>query len=281
MKLIISLTLIVSVYQFILVPQIIVMGDYWYSHQPSSPSDESFVNSFHRDFFDQNYLPTFTHSYTNTRITSASFPTSATTINHVPSPPLPPLPPPIPVPPSPPSSLMYHIQLFQPTSYIQLPSQQSAESECALILRRTYVQPKDMSQVLGTGEVCIRYTDVDDAISQAKNNKNYIRPNDMESLEPAVTTIDTTGELALETSRVLAIKFKLSPDEILNGLPLIDMSKTNLWSECPSNVKPYICTAERFRTYTGHCNNLKHPSWGASYTPFVRYMPPVYGNGEF
>lgn len=135
-------------------------------------------------------------------------------------------------------------------------------------------------QIVGSGELCIRYTDIDDAIVQSKRNRDYNRPNDMNSLEPSIVTLDTTGELALEVSRVLSRKFALSPDEMLNALPLIDMAKTSMWSECPANVKPYICTAERFRMYTGHCNNLKHPSWGASYTPFVRYLPPAYGNGE-
>ena len=36
---------------------------------------------------------------------------------------------------------------------------------------------------------------------------------------------------------------------------------------------------ERFRTYTGHCNNIENPSWGAANTAFVRYLPPVYSNG--
>lgn len=268
-----SLVLIVVVmYLSIKVPNTMVMGNFWFS-QNSQPNDLPFEESFGHKLIENSYLPLYSHSYINHRITSTAFPI----IHHVPSPPLPP---PIPVPPSPPSSLMYHLQVFPPaTTLIELPSQDSPSSECALILRRTYVRPKETS-VIGTGEVCIGYSDVNDAIRQAKVNKNYIRPSDMDSLEPEISSIDTTGELALETSRILMDKFKLSPDEVLNGLPLIDMSKTSMWSECPSNVKPYVCTAERFRTYTGHCNNLKHPSWGASYTPFVRYMPPVYGNGK-
>jgi peroxidase len=71
----------------------------------------------------------------------------------------------------------------------------------------------------------------------------------------------------------------LSPDEILKGLPLIDLTRTNLWDECPGFVKPIPCTVERYRTFTGHCNNLKHPTWGATYTPFVRNLPPVYADG--
>ncbi|XP_015784100.1 peroxidase [Tetranychus urticae] len=185
--------------------------------------------------------------------------------------------------------------LLAPSSYTQ-------SSECALILQRTYVvnlpsestrsplfagflsvikQPAQFTPV-PTGkqeELCIRYVDVETAIQEAKYRRNYIRPNGLNSLEPLPPIISQTAELALEVTRVLATQFKLSPDEILNGLPLIDLSRTTLWEECPAHVKPIPCTIERYRTFTGHCNNLKTPSWGVTFTPFVRYLPPVYSNG--
>ena len=122
--------------------------------------------------------------------------------------------------------------------------------------------------------------DVDQAVEQAKNRRSYVRPSGLNSLEPPLASIDATGELALMVTRILAERFHMSPDEVLNALPMIDMSKTRMWPECPDHMKPIPCTVERYRTYTGHCNNLKHPSWGATYTPFVRYLPPVYANGE-
>ena len=72
----------------------------------------------------------------------------------------------------------------------------------------------------------------------------------------------------------------MSPDEILNGLSIIDLSRTYFWKECPDHVKPIPCTISRFRSITGHCNNIKNPSWGAVNTPFTRYLPPVYANGN-
>lgn len=78
----------------------------------------------------------------------------------------------------------------------------------------------------------------------------------------------------------LFYRFDLSHDEILNGLPLIDLSRTNFWPYCPGHVKPIPCPIERYRTITAHCNNLKNPSWGAANTPFVRYLPPVYSDGN-
>ena len=88
------------------------------------------------------------------------------------------------------------------------------------------------------------------------------------------------GEVSMATTQILADQFDLSNDELLNGLPLIDMSKTKFWSICPLLVKQDIkCELSRFRTQTGHCNNLKHPTWGAAMTPFARYLPPVHPDG--
>ncbi|XP_037498164.1 peroxidasin homolog isoform X3 [Rhipicephalus sanguineus] len=39
------------------------------------------------------------------------------------------------------------------------------------------------------------------------------------------------------------------------------------------------CFHNRFRTYDGTCNNLRHPMWGASLTPFERLLPAEYENG--
>ncbi|RWS18992.1 oxidase/peroxidase-like protein, partial [Leptotrombidium deliense] len=121
--------------------------------------------------------------------------------------------------------------------------------------------------------------DVNRAVQQAKYKLRYIRPSSIHSLEPQIMDIATTGELGQLVTKILAHQFKLLPDEILNGLPLIDTSRTLLWEECPAHVKPIPCTIDRYRTFTGHCNNPKHPSWGATYTPFVRFLPPIYSDG--
>ncbi|RWS11661.1 peroxidase-like protein [Dinothrombium tinctorium] len=170
-------------------------------------------------------------------------------------------------------------------------------SECAVVLQRTYISGKSHSPLFGgflnvikapvgsyekkgnVEEICIRYVDINRAVQQAKYKLRYIRPPNINSLEPSIPEIAATGELNQLVTKILAQQFKLSPDEILNGLSLIDTSRTLIWDECPAHVKPIPCTIERYRTYTGHCNNLKHPSWGAANTPFVRFLPPAYSDG--
>uniref|UniRef100_A0A646QDL0 Peroxidasin n=1 Tax=Hemiscolopendra marginata TaxID=943146 RepID=A0A646QDL0_9MYRI len=40
-----------------------------------------------------------------------------------------------------------------------------------------------------------------------------------------------------------------------------------------------MCFHSRYRTIDGTCNNLQHPMWGASETPFYRLLKPIYENG--
>lgn len=150
-----------------------------------------------------------------------------------------------------------------------------------------------------TEQACISYKHIDKAIEQAKHNLrlrdlkkkrkklvqssgNALAPFDVihTSLEPPEDLVAAIGEINMATTQIIADQFDLSSDELLNGLPLIDMSKTKFWSICPLLVRQDIkCELSRFRTFTGHCNNLKHPTWGAAMTPFARYLPPVHPDG--
>nr|NP_523891.2 peroxidasin, isoform A [Drosophila melanogaster]NP_995975.1 peroxidasin, isoform E [Drosophila melanogaster]NP_995976.1 peroxidasin, isoform D [Drosophila melanogaster]NP_995977.1 peroxidasin, isoform C [Drosophila melanogaster]Q9VZZ4.1 RecName: Full=Peroxidasin; Flags: Precursor [Drosophila melanogaster]AOQ10577.1 Pxn-RA [synthetic construct]AAF47668.1 peroxidasin, isoform A [Drosophila melanogaster]AAS64946.1 peroxidasin, isoform C [Drosophila melanogaster]AAS64947.1 peroxidasin, isofo len=40
-----------------------------------------------------------------------------------------------------------------------------------------------------------------------------------------------------------------------------------------------MCFHSRYRSIDGTCNNLQHPTWGASLTAFRRLAPPIYENG--
>lgn len=174
-------------------------------------------------------------------------------------------------------------------------------AKCALILQRTYVKRvtndgvaneaetsgNDLSsdQLMATGKrerVCITYREVNKAIGLAKQRRRFKQPADEEinSIEPSVPVIAELGELNQEVTNILSQKFDLSPDEILNGLTLIDMLRTDFWPICPLMVRPVRCDPTgRFRSFTGHCNNLRQPAWGAAQTPFVRFLAPRHPDG--
>ena len=40
-----------------------------------------------------------------------------------------------------------------------------------------------------------------------------------------------------------------------------------------------MCYHKRFRSMDGLCNNLHHPTWGASVIALQRMLPPIYENG--
>ncbi|KAG9509281.1 Chorion peroxidase, partial [Fragariocoptes setiger] len=157
--------------------------------------------------------------------------------------------------------------------------------ECALILQRTYVKSPHDRRHVKTEQACISYKDIEWAVAMAKRKLRFVSPpaNELSaSLEPSEQTVAAIGELTMATSQLLADKFDLSNDEILNGLPLIDVRKTSLWPVCPLLVRPIDCgpvVRQRYRTFTGHCNNVRHPAWGAALTPYARYLPPVHPDG--
>lgn len=130
-------------------------------------------------------------------------------------------------------------------------------------------------------DLCIKHSDVDKAIEEAKHKIKFEKPDDLDSLEVSEKSIAAVAELNLATGRLLTEKFDLSHDEILNALPMIDMSSSKFfWKDlCPKHVRPMVCTKSRYRTITAHCNNLKHSSWGAAKTPYSRYLPPDYADG--
>ncbi|XP_022244610.1 peroxidase-like [Limulus polyphemus] len=130
------------------------------------------------------------------------------------------------------------------------------------------------------GEICITYNDVNSAIHEARTRYGHLPPqiHDLSSNYPEDKHIAPVGEVIEEATRILAYKFRLSFEVIINGLPQVDTTKTAAKEICPTFLTPVKCELNRYRTITGMCNNLDHPSWGSARSSMIRYVPPVYAD---
>ncbi|CAJ0562643.1 unnamed protein product, partial [Mesorhabditis spiculigera] len=54
--------------------------------------------------------------------------------------------------------------------------------------------------------------------------------------------------------------------------------ETVLGAECPLPTLEQ-CPGTRYRSFSGVCNNVANPEWGASHTPFARFLKPDYADG--
>lgn len=66
------------------------------------------------------------------------------------------------------------------------------------------------------------------------------------------------------------LRYGLSKGEIEKALPEIDTSATFIREVCPPYMAHVECKAGKYRRHDGLCNNVKHPTWGATNTPFQR-----------
>lgn len=89
-------------------------------------------------------------------------------------------------------------------------------------------------------------------------------------------------------SLILAIftnRLNLTPEQIKSGL-----AETDLKSMLRDNTAVEGCEAQfnftscrrndRYRTFDGTCNNLRHPSWGMAASCFERLVDPDYSDGK-
>lgn len=60
----------------------------------------------------------------------------------------------------------------------------------------------------------------------------------------------------------------------------MDLRDTTINRVCPVNLITE-CPSAKYRTYSGHCNNVNHPLWGASSEPMQRLLKPSYADSQF
>ncbi|CAH2040402.1 unnamed protein product, partial [Iphiclides podalirius] len=122
---------------------------------------------------------------------------------------------------------------------------------------------------------CITYDAINKAYLDARNRilvaqpKGDWKPEDFASV----------GELVLDISIQLARTYGLTYEEIEKGLPLIDTSRTLIREVCPPVFSHVECRAGKYRRLDGLCNNLQHPTWGATMAPFQRLIGPLFSDG--
>ena len=94
-------------------------------------------------------------------------------------------------------------------------------------------------------------------------------------------------------------RFMLTRQQVVYGLERVELRSTDLFIECPFRLalerngweegpegrqrpggEPRCQGLDLlYRTADGTCNNLKHTSWGSSFMPFLRFLPPDYSDG--
>nr|CAH0108178.1 unnamed protein product [Daphnia galeata] len=129
-----------------------------------------------------------------------------------------------------------------------------------------------------TTSTCISYDAINRAFGAAKEITRLGGPQS-KSKELSDIEIDHLGRTLVETSRILAKEFKLAPDAIHMGLPMIDTRHTAIEAYCPVKFQRPQCKVQRYREADGMCNNLENPHWGAVMAPFRRLLPPNFQDG--
>ncbi|KAK8747996.1 hypothetical protein OTU49_016262 [Cherax quadricarinatus] len=70
---------------------------------------------------------------------------------------------------------------------------------------------------------------------------------------------------------------------LLENVSALDLQQLGNRQDCIDELdflNPETCIESAlYRTADGTCNNIKHPKWGSSFTPFRRFLPPDYGDG--
>lgn len=49
--------------------------------------------------------------------------------------------------------------------------------------------------------------------------------------------------------------------------------------QCPLMSVSFPCNPQKYRSFTGHCNNVQNPEWGSANMPYARYLLPNYSDG--
>ncbi|KAL5282648.1 HPX5 family protein [Megaselia abdita] len=189
------------------------------------------------------------------------------------------------------NSLLLTLVLLGTTSHSQLvpfgnhiPFNTQQGSECALLLAgpgRSSLYDYNINLLRGSinpfssDKTCITYDAINAAYLDARNRIHVSQPKG----DWKADDLATVGELLLDISIHLAKTYGLSYEEIERGLPSIDTSKTLIRDVCPPFFSGVECRPGKYRRFDGLCNNIEHPTWGATMAPFQRLIGPLFADG--
>ncbi|XP_063223065.1 uncharacterized protein LOC134531301 [Bacillus rossius redtenbacheri] len=84
--------------------------------------------------------------------------------------------------------------------------------------------------------------------------------------------------VAEEATKYIVQAYGLDEAQVNYGLPAADVRDTALGAACPLEAD-LPCQPRKYRAYSGRCNNVQSPHWGAAGTRYVRLLPAEYGDG--
>lgn len=101
-----------------------------------------------------------------------------------------------------------------------------------------------------------------------------------------LSIISLTGghSTLIKEQQHLAVYLKPLPEDIRPKVRLAlraEAGQPPILKECQHEQDSVPCPPNKFRTPSGECNNVRHPTWGTRGSPFLRLLDPEYADGKF